>query len=385
MTVAKFSAVDGIGLAIPAAHLDEILAGRPGRLTVERASQGSSSLELRVSMDLADPLGRLKTINFHVAASDGKPPAAAQATAAIMPGATTVPMTIAPDRKTASATISVPNLGSSANVLVQFTFVSGDNRNYFSIPAVHVVPPAPGRLLAVNQGDGERASKIEAKIKATLKKLGELIDPDKDCVEVRDKKGVKITIPAKLHTVSPQIVDKKNKPIMNAPRLLAPITGDFLMHVRVAGSMRPGTEPLKDPKGRSLGIAFQGAGIVLWEDQNNFVRLERTCGTAGGLTLVSRLLVEVYKDGKESGHFYHDVPDGPMNLMMARKDGAIRCLFSNDGKKWSVMRELAADYAPKVQVGLIGVNMSKKVFIAQFEDFALIEDKDKIAEEFGIK
>ena len=96
-----------------------------------------------------------------------------------------------------------------------------------------------------------------------------------------------------------------------------------------------------------------------------------------------RLLVEVYQNGQEAGVFYHDVPEGPMSLMMVRKDSHIRCLFSNDGRKWSVMRELAADFPAKIQIGLIGVNMSKKIFTAQFEDFALVEDKDKIAEEFG--
>ena len=84
---------------------------------------------------------------------------------------------------------------------------------------------------------------------------------------------------------------------------------------------------------------------MLWQDKDNYIRLERTCGTAGGPTLVNRLLVEVYKDGRESGRpYYIDVPEGPMSVMMLRKDGHIRCLFSNDGRSWTILQEIAAEF-----------------------------------------
>ncbi len=383
VTVAKLSVADGVGLAIPAAHLDEILAGRPGRMTIERMSESPQALDLQITFDLADPLGKLKTLNLLVAPSDGKPPEKPTSAdkAAPMPNATTYPLTIAPDRKTASTRISVPISGGPKNVLVQFTYENGDSKKYLSIPTVHTVPAGLGKLLAV----GERNEELLAKIKATLKKLGELVDPDKDCKMVRNDKGIKITIPGKLHTLSPQIVDKKNKAIKNAPMTLANVSGDFFMHVRVTGDMRPGTDTLLNPKnGRHLDITFQGAGIVLWQDRDNYIRLERTCGTAGGPTLVTRLLVEVCKDGRESGHpYYIPVPEGPMSLMLIRKDNHIRCLFGNDGKKWAILQEIAAEFPDKLQVGLVGVNISKKIFTAQFEDFVLIDDKDKVAEEFG--
>ena len=218
-------------------------------------------------------------------------------------------------------------------------------------------------------------------------KLGGLIDPDKDCKMTRDEKGVKITVPGKLHTLAAQIVDKKNQPVKNAPRMLSPVQGDFVAHVRVVGDMRPGTASVPHPKtGKSLPITFHGAGIVLWQDKDNYIRLERTCGTAGGPTLVNRLLVEVCKDGKEAGRpYYIDVPEGPMSVAMLRKDGQIRCLFGNDGKSWTVLQEIAAEFPDKLQVGLPAVNISKKPFTAQFENFVLLDDKDKIAEEFKIK
>jgi regulation of enolase protein 1 (concanavalin A-like superfamily) len=236
---------------------------------------------------------------------------------------------------------------------------------------------------------GERNSELASKVKKALGRLGSLIDPDKDCTMTRNENGVKITIPGKLHTLSPQLVDRKTKKATkNAPMMLSPVQGDFLIHVRVVGNMRPGTESVPDPTkvGKNLPITFNGAGIVLWQDKDNYIRLERTTGTTGGPTLVYRLLVEVCKNGKEAGRpYYIDVPDGPMSVAMIRKDGGIRCLFGNDGRQWTVLQEIAEEFPDKLQIGLLGVNISKKPFTAQFENFVLLDGKDMAGEEFRIK
>jgi len=228
---------------------------------------------------------------------------------------------------------------------------------------------------------------MATKFKKSLGRLGPLNDPDKDCTLARDDKSLKITIPGKLHTLSPQILNKKKQATKNAPMVLAPVQGDFIAHVRVVGPMRPGTDSVPHPgTGKALPITFNGAGLVLWQDKDNYIRLERTCGTAGGPTLVYRLLVEVCKDGKESGRpYYIDMDEGPMSVAMFRKDGQIRCLFGNDGKQWAVLQEIAADFPDKIQIGLLGVNISKKSFTAQFEDFVLVDGKDMKSEDFKIK
>ena len=52
-------------------------------------------------------------------------------------------------------------------------------------------------------------------------------------------------------------------------RILRDITGDFDLRVRVAGTRRPG--------GRATTTAYSpyhGAGLIIWQDEENYVRLE---------------------------------------------------------------------------------------------------------------
>lgn len=382
VTVAKLRIADNFGLAIPAAHLDELLAGRVGSFHIDRVGDKSGTVEFTGSAELDDPNDRLKEVSMLIAPSTGPPPKPGEGglTAQMMPNAKPFALVIDRAKKSALGKFTLPTNGPLAQVLVQLTFTSGDNKRYLTSPRAYNVPAARGKLVAI----GEESDEVAARAKKTKSKLGPLQDPDKDCKLDKEGKGLKITIPGKLHTLSPQLSDKKGKAIKNAPMTLAAVDGDFVLHVKVTGEMRPGIDQLANPRtGKPLQLTYMGAGIVLWQDQNNYVRLERSVGTAGGPTVVTRLLVEVCKDGREAGRpYYLDVPEGPMSVMLVRYQGHIRCLFSNDGKKWTMLQELAAEFPEKLQVGLLGVNISKKPFTAEFQDFALIEDKDKVAE-FG--
>lgn len=381
VTVAKLKIAENVGLAIPVARVEELLQGRVGHFELERVS-GASGLEFVGRAQMDDPMGKLRSVSMSIAPLNGPPPKAVEGSVASQAIANARPFNLTLDRNAKLATgrgsVSLP--ADAKQVLVQISYTAGDGRTFLSSPQAFDLPQGIGRLVPV----GGRAEEMERRFRGTKKKLGPLQDPDKDCKLAFEGPKIKITVPGKLHTLAPQIVDKKNKAIKNAPMTLAKVDGDFLIHVRVTGDMRPGASQLKHPKtGKDIGLTFQGAGIVLWQDQDNYIRLERTCGTAGGPTLVTRLLVEVVQGGREAGRpYYIDVPEGAMALMMVRKGGATRCLFSNDGKRWAMLREIAADFPAKIQVGLLAVNISKNPYTAQFEDFALLDDRDKIAEGF---
>ena len=382
VTVAKLKIADNFGLAIPAVHLDELLAGRVGHVEIERMGDKAGSVEFTGTANVDDPNDRLREVSMLIAPSTGPPPKPAEGglVGQVIPNARPFALAIDRAKKMAVGKFTLPIGGPLAQVLVQVVYTAGDGKRYFFMPRVYSVPAGGGKLVAV----GEESDELATRAKKTKAKLGPLQDLDKDCALDKEGKGLKITVPGKLHTLSPQLTDKKGKAIKNAPMTLAAVSGDFVLHVKVTGEMRPGIDQLANPKsGKSLGLTYMGAGIVLWQDANNYVRLERSVGTAGGPILVTRLLVEVCKDGHEAGRpYYIDVPEGPMSVMLVRYKGHIRCLFSNDGKKWTVLQELAAEFPEKLQVGLLAVNISKKPLTAEFQDIALIEDSDKVAE-FG--
>jgi hypothetical protein len=292
------------------------------------------------------------------------------------PDAQNIALTIDRTTQSASAQFTVPAAGTAQQVLLQVAYTTGNGKYVRAVPRPFTIPTRPGRLEAF----AELNADLERKALKSLSKLGPLIDPEKDCQLIRTDKSVQILVPGKLHTLSPQISDRKNKPVLNAPMSLAQVAEDFLIHVRVAGEIHPGADPVIDPwTRRPMKITYQGAGIVLWKDKRNFIRLERCCGTAGRPTLVTRILIEVYKDGREVGRpYYLNVPEGPMSVMMVRKEGRIRCLFSQDGRRWAALREIAAEFPGPLSVGLLAVNMSTKPLTAQFEDFVLVEGKDEV-------
>jgi hypothetical protein len=125
---------------------------------------------------------------------------------------------------------------------------------------------------------------------------------------------------------------------------------------------------------------------VLYQDRNNFFRLERAGSVVTSrLTPVHRLLIEAVKDGKQAmAPIYLDVPEKDILLFLVRQKGRIRCLFSpDDGRSIFAFREFVLDLPSRVKVGLTAANISTKPFSASFEDFALLSDATQIDAEFG--
>ncbi len=69
-------------------------------------------------------------------------------------------------------------------------------------------------------------------------------------------------------------MDKK-KSLHNAPFTVADVEGDFAAVVDVTGDIEPGAALPKDRKGNNIPFTFQSGGLILYQDKNNFLRLER--------------------------------------------------------------------------------------------------------------
>ena len=94
---------------------------------------------------------------------------------------------------------------------------------------------------------------------------GDAVDPDGDCqfeLDPREDK-VRIIVPGKTHILSAEIGH------VNAPRLLRDIKGDFDLIVRVAGTSNPGGKATT-----TVYSPYHGAGLLIWQDEENYVRLE---------------------------------------------------------------------------------------------------------------
>ena len=289
-----------------------------------------------------------------------------------------------PRAPSASGRVQVKLAGSGnegRKVWIQAAHRDVRGRVIYSRPKEVFLPDQPGPIREA--GSVQRiANQVMAK---SLALLG-AIDPSKDCRLDKDEKSqkVRIDVPGKLHTISPEIVIRKNVPVHNAPMTLADVDGDFLVQVSVTGEMNPGDKSPSDRAVRNLPFTFQSAGLVMYQDKNNFVRLERAASIfTDRLTPVHRLLVEVVRDGQQAiKPIYLNIPEGDTKLIMIRRKGRIRCCFvpTNTDHLYT-FQEFAVDFPSKVKMGLVASNISAKPFTATFQGFAIISDATQIDQE----
>ena len=136
---------------------------------------------------------------------------------------------------------------------------------------------------------------------------------------------IEIRLPGnKLHTLASERVMPANKakPLHEAPMCLTDVEGDFAALVQVTGEISPGPSSSKDRQVNNIPFTLQGAGLVLYQDKNNFVRLERIASVAvEGLRPTHKVLFEVVKDGKSVEQSYLPEPEGPVYLLLMRRKG----------------------------------------------------------------
>ena len=86
--------------------------------------------------------------------------------------------------------------------------------------------------------------------KSELKGWGQAIDPDKDCKFQAEKGGLTIVVPGKDHDLGIE------RGVMNAPRVLRPVEGDFIVQVKVSGKFEPG-DPDTDQRAAFKGLSVR--------------------------------------------------------------------------------------------------------------------------------
>jgi S1-C subfamily serine protease/regulation of enolase protein 1 (concanavalin A-like superfamily) len=358
-----------IGFAIPPGELRRMLDGRVGRLRLAFRSQGAGTAELQVEARVIDPFEKVRGVELLYVPAVGNAPAPApggDGAWAPLAGATRVNLAV--NGGVASAVFQAP-VAAGRRLLVQSSSKDAAGQAVYSAPEPYVVPARPTSLTALG---AEPSLATGEALKPSFPALGPLIDPVKNCKEVRDDDSLTINLPPGVHLMSDELGVK------NAPRALTPVENTFLAQVKVAGFMTPGNQPAR-LKGRELPFTYQGAGLVLWQDQNNYLRIERAVrGRKGRIVVSNEVLVEVCKNGKPAGTFNATVQDGPMYVRVARVNGALLCMFSTNGRQWVSLKRLAFPFPDKVQVGLTASNASKEPLAARFEEFVLLTEKAKV-------
>jgi regulation of enolase protein 1 (concanavalin A-like superfamily) len=213
---------------------------------------------------------------------------------------------------------------------------------------------------------GDAAAAARAKtVKGIVKppEWGDVIDPDGDCRIAVDPQRDRATIfvPGRPHILSAEIGR------VNAPRVLRELKGDFDVKVRVTGTDHPGGRATA-----SQYAPYHGAGILVWQDQENYVRLEIATDLQRGKSR-SYVNFEYRKEGSLVVSSGLPNGDGSNHLRLKRRGNEIHAAFGPDGLRWTSFPPLFAKLNDRLNVGVLAINTATKPLTAELEGFEVSE------------
>jgi regulation of enolase protein 1 (concanavalin A-like superfamily) len=194
---------------------------------------------------------------------------------------------------------------------------------------------------------------------ATVASWGDAIDsdpaPERKCEFSVEGEALLIKLPGILRDLSIQ------HGVYNAPRVARSLSGDFVVSVRVAGSLEPG------PKNTSpYALPYNGAGLFVSADSNNYLRFERAAILREGQK-VNYVNLERWSNGRAQSSLPTAVADTPLYLRLERKGDRLLPAFSTDGEKWVPLPEQPSPAGNPLTVGVHAINTSDQPFTARFE------------------
>jgi RNA polymerase sigma factor (sigma-70 family) len=198
-----------------------------------------------------------------------------------------------------------------------------------------------------------------------LRGWGVAIDPDGDCKFAVEKGPLTITIPGKDHALA---VERGR---MNASRIVQEVEGDFIVQVRVAADFPKAATSVVE--GRR---AFHGAGLLVLQDNKNYVRLESAALVYDGKHH-RYTSFELRQDGKfvrEGDAHEHPLTGKDHYLRLERRDGKILASVSADGVRWDPLEPLDARLGQRVLVGVAAGQNTSTGFAPQFSGYRLFRE-----------
>ena len=196
---------------------------------------------------------------------------------------------------------------------------------------------------------------------------GQFENRRQDC-QIKPEPGrLTITVPGTPHNLNREISD------LSAPRVLRDVEGDFSIQVEVSGDFNPHPFSTVYPKGK----AYNGAGLLLWVNEDLFVRLERNIWIqAPGVANCHPPLFEVMVKGAPTGTSPGSVPANFFSssatwFRLSRSGNTVSGALSHDGVSWVACGTHTLALPAKVSVGVAAVNTSRKPFRAEFEELDL--------------
>jgi regulation of enolase protein 1 (concanavalin A-like superfamily) len=188
---------------------------------------------------------------------------------------------------------------------------------------------------------------------------GMAFDPLKDCEFTGEKNRLLVNVTGSRHqSPAPQ-------QILNAPRVMHEVDGDFVITVKVVGEFRPGGKST-NPK----SVPFNGAGIIVFSDADNFIRVERAAVNRNG-KINTYVNFEEFEGGIRGATHNEVMKGGDCWVRMERKGSRLQSGISFNGTTWKNLTPIQTVWPTNLKIGLIAVSSSGLPFSVAFEEFEL--------------
>lgn len=230
-------------------------------------------------------------------------------------------------------------------------------------------------MFAQEQLEKSEPTPIQSKL---LEGWGRIVNPDEDCRFTLADGALRIDVPGdgNPHDMSAELITT------NAPRVLQTVAGDFAVSVKIDGTFAPGdasTQP-----GRS---GYTGAGLLVYSDAGNYVRLERATLQWPGeeprpyTNFEIRINGQVVRLGTTG-----DRPikvDLPTYLRLERRGNRLHGFVSQDNEKWDELpaKELPEDWGRELQAGVAAISTSKQMFTPVYRGLKVTKKAEAQAEQ----
>lgn len=198
--------------------------------------------------------------------------------------------------------------------------------------------------------------------------LEPFVDPDGDCRLIAGAGKITLEVPGgkSAHDLAAEIG------VVNAPRVLRKVTGDFVLTTKTDGDYAPG-EASTLP-GRT---GYNGAGIIVITDDQNVICLARAVLQHRNSPPRPYANFEMRKEGAldQIGNAAHrPLPlEGPVWLRLTRKGTELQASVSSDGTTWEAAgsKEIPESWNHSLQVGITAISTSANDFAPVFSETVL--------------
>lgn len=199
----------------------------------------------------------------------------------------------------------------------------------------------------------------QERVSSEVPEWGQLFDPSEDCSIRSAAKTLDIQVPGALHALNVETAE------MTAPRVLRPVEGDFVAEVTVTGEVSP-----QGDRTSSHWLPYHGAGLLVWLDRNNYIRLERAAIKKGSGSY-HYINFELRRNAMAEFSTGTSVPSGAITLRLERRGPRVVASYRREDQDWVKIRQEGGvrNWDNALKVGVVAINTSTDAFAARFENF----------------